>query len=183
MLVSIPIGTTNVFSTDDQFEKNTQNLIIIWSSNMNLTKVFAEQALKTDVLSRGLDLNELSANNFSSLVGMWKNHMSGEVIEVTEETMNKPENSRVASDVGVILNQEKVDGYPKVITSGTISDGYMVGGIGTFNPKAIMSPFAPIATIPKDIKMGDTDDSDSTKDRLIIGAGQNGMGTQAYYRD
>lgn len=178
-----PIGTTNAFSTDEKSDNNTQNLIVIWSSNMNLTRVFAEEPIKNNVLSNSVDLNGLSQNDFSSLVGIWTNPISGEVIEVTNETMDKPEESPAASEIGVILNQEQVDGYPTVIISGPIYDGYMQGGIGTFNPKVKMSPFTPITIIPKGVKMSDGDDSDSTKDRIIMGAGQSGVGTQAYYRD
>lgn len=178
-----PVGTTNAFSTDTKSEMNTQNLIVIWSSNMNQTRVFSEQPITKNILVKDINLNELSQNNFSSLVGIWKNPTSGDVLEVTSEIMDKPEESRVVSDLGAIIKNKTTNEYPMVIINGQVRDGYMLGGIGTFHPEAVMSPFAPMAIVPKNIKMADADDSDSTRDRLISGGGQSGFESQAYYRD
>ncbi|GAB5051555.1 DUF6287 domain-containing protein [Pediococcus ethanolidurans] len=182
-----PKGTTSQYQTNDNAGKNSQNLIVIWTSNNSYTEVFAQTSTKVPVVKAktvktGLNLSQISKNNFSSLVGTWKNNHDGKAIVVTSKTMNKPSDSNVAWSKGAVLSGAEHNGYPRVITAGEITDGYIQGGIGTFDPNALGSSFDPLTIIPKNVKLSNSDDSDYTRDRLILGGGQGGTGTQAYYK-
>ncbi|WP_125605863.1 DUF6287 domain-containing protein [Lapidilactobacillus bayanensis] len=193
----IPKGTT--FDWAEQYRinnhvkiGNTKNLIVIWTSNNSFTQVFAEspatQSAKT-ASTASLNLNQIATNNFSSLVGIWRNATNGKTIVVTNRIMHKPANSRVDIDEGVIVSGADNHGYPEVIAGDAIRDGYIQGSIGTFDPSIIGSSFEPLQIVPKNVKLPaapglyDTDDSDWTRDRLIRGIqGGDGVRPYAYYR-
>ncbi|MGX7024597.1 DUF6287 domain-containing protein [Vagococcus hydrophili] len=180
-----PKGTTTEFTTDEKYETNTQDVIVVWSSNLQSTSVFIKGDKKEEKKSSELklDLAKLASNDLSSLVGTWKNPTKGETLVITDKIENKPADSKTTISSGAVVSGTEKNGYSTVISPGTIQGDYMIGSIGTFNPKIKMSPFAPIAIIPSGVKMSDADDSDSSKDRLIMGAGQSGVGTEAYYRE
>lgn len=179
-----PKNTTREYNVDGSSAKNTQNMIVIWTSNNSYTEIFAQTPsdAATTPKTSGLDLTQIAANNFSSLVGTWKNAQDGKTIVVTNQTMNKPANSSVAFSKGAVVSGADQDGYPEVITPGSISNGYMEGGLGTFTSGPVSS-FAPLAIVPKNVKLSDSDDSDTTRDRLIVDGGQSGIGSQAYYKE
>lgn len=182
-----PKGTTNQYRTDGETTKNSQNLIVIWTSNNSYTEVFAQTSNKVPdekpkTVETGLNLSQISKNNFSSMAGTWKNNHDGKTIVVTNKIMKAPAGSNVAWSTGAVLSGAEHNGYPDVITAGKITNGYIQGGIGTFHAKILGASFDPLAIIPKNVKLSNSDDSDYTRDRLILGGGQGGTGTQAYYR-
>ncbi|WP_442760879.1 DUF4767 domain-containing protein [Paucilactobacillus nenjiangensis] len=135
---------------------------------------------QTKVSSSGLSLTEIAANNFSSLVGTWKND-NGETIEVTNQTMDKPAGTNWALSKGAVLANSKSSEYPDVIGGGNMIGDYMQGAYGTFDPQSMS--MSPIAIVPAGVKATSADDSDSSRDRLISGGGQGGYATEAYYRE
>lgn len=201
-----PKGTFNKFTTDNGSVGNKQNLIVIWTSNNSYEEVFAEDSTSNSSASSSstsqnstnksatsstktsssadIDLTQLTTNNFASLVGTWKNPSDGQTIVVTSKTTTPPAGSSYAASVGAVISGQDQDGYPTVITSGSTQDGYMMGSYGTFNPDVSEgSGLQPISIIPKGVKAGSTDDSDSSKARLIMGGGQSGYQSQAYYKE
>jgi hypothetical protein len=145
-------------------------------------EVISQETSEVELKST-INIEEIAQNNFSSLIGTWTNPTSGQTITVTGEMMNRPEGSSGAAS-GVILANTAENGYPKVITSGNISNGILYGAIGNYGEGT--SKFTPLAIIPGGIKAnmpGVPDDSDITLDRLIPGAGQAGFSTEAYYRE
>lgn len=74
-----PKGTTTEFTTDDKSETNTQDVIVVWSSNLQSTSVFIKGTKKAENKSEELklDLAKLASNDLSSLVGTWKNPTKG----------------------------------------------------------------------------------------------------------
>lgn len=148
--------------------------------------IFAQNPVETaapaaTTAAAGLDLQQLAANDFTSLVGTWQN-AAGETMVLTGETQDRPEGNTVAITVGAIISGTERNGYPQVIGSGSIIDGYMMGSRGTFDPNFLVSTFGPLGIVPKGVQMGAGDDSDSSRDRLIVGGGQGGYQSQAYYR-
>lgn len=184
-----PKGTTNDFKTASGPIGNNQNIIAIWTSNNNYTEIFTQNATKqvAATTKANLNLDQLAQNDFSSLVGTWKNAHDGKTIVVTDKTMDKPADSTAYYSKGAVVSGADNNSYPEVITSGEVTNGYMTSGIGTFDPSA--GPFTPLLIVPQNIKLPDaaslygTDDSDDTRDRLILGGGQSGVGTQAYYKE
>ncbi|AMV63387.1 Hypothetical protein ADU72_0762 [Pediococcus damnosus] len=197
MVTFYPKGTTNKYKTNNDSGKNSQNMIVVWTSNNSYTEIFAQtsttpsvsktaNAAKTTKATKpvetGLNLAQISRNNFSSLVGTWKN-TDGKTIIVTNEVKNKPTGSNVAYSKGAVVKGTDGNGHSRVITAGKVTSGYIQGGIGTFDSDAAVSAFDPLTIIPKNVKLSDADDSDSTRDRLILGGGQGGYATQAYYKE
>lgn len=199
-----PVGTTSQYQADSN-GKNTQNLIVVWTSNNSYTQVFAQAAngkhstksttnqsdssgqaassqQPTDKTAGQsvIDLSQIGANNFTSLVGTWKND-AGQTIVVTDQVVNKPAGSSVTFDKGAVVSGQDHDGYPTVIASGSVSDGYMNGSMGSFDPNIKMSPFEPLAIVPKGVQLSAGDHSDSTKDRLIVGGIQSTSSDDVYY--
>lgn len=178
-----PKGTTSEYRNDDNSETNTENLIVIWTSNNQYTQVFAPKPDKISLKKTSINLSQIANNDFSSLQGLWRNKNTKETMSITNQTQNRPEGSNVYSTVGVIIAKSYRRGYPQVITSGEIKNGYIQGAIGSFDPEILMSPFTPLIIVPKGIKISDTDDSDVSQDRMIVGGGQGGYATQAYYKE
>jgi|GEM_PF-4058133 hypothetical protein len=190
-----PKGTANPFKTSDGPVSNKQNLIAIWTSNNQFTDVFAESATSTDTATTAdtktvkLDIAQLAMNNLASLVGTWVNESNGKQIVVSKEIMNRPEGSMIDMKSGAIVEGTTTNGYPEVIGvvgSGSnivgIESGYIQGAIGTYDPSVDGSPFAPLTILPAGVKANDNDDSDSTRDRLIVSGGESGYASEAYYR-
>ena len=174
-----PKGTTSEYRDDAKASKNTKNIIVVWTSNNSYTQIFAQGAKAAQTSATGkLDTEQLQSDDFSSLVGRWKN-ADGKVITITNKVENKPADSNIASDKGAVVSGEDRDGSPEVVVAGNVSDGYILGGIGHFNNQA----FEPLAIVPRGIKATKDDDSNVNKDRLIKGAGQAGFASQAYYRE
>lgn len=188
-----PKGTTDNSKKQVGAVPNDQNVIIIWTSNNSYYEVFAQDSTSqattatksSSVTKKSLNLNQIAQNDFSSLVGTWKNETDGTTIVVTDKMMNKPAESPVASSKGVVVKVSgQADGdYPNVITTGSITNGYIQGGFGSFDPDSVGSGFEPLVIIPKNVKLFDADNSDSTRDRMIMGGGESGVKDQAYYRE
>ena len=173
-----PKGTTSEYRDDSKASKNTKNIVVVWTSNNSYTQIFAQGAKAAHTSTSKLDTEQLQSDNFSSLVGRWKN-ADGKVITITNKVENKPADSNIASDKGVVVSGADHDGSPEVVVSGNVSDGYILGGIGHFNEQT----FEPLAIVPRGIKATKDDDSNVNKDRLIKGGGQAGFASQAYYRE
>lgn len=186
-----PKGTTDANKEEIGAVGNDRNLIVIWTSNNSYTQVFAQGPAKAvaTTTQTSLNISQIAQNNFASLVGTWKNETDGKTIVVTNQTMNKPAGSHVDASIGAVVSGADNNGYPEVITSGTITVGYIQGGIGTFDPSIMGSAFEPFLIVPKNVKLPaaqglyDTDDSDTTRDQLVRGI-QSGNGVQphTYYR-
>jgi len=176
-----PKGTTSEYKTSDSSSTNTENMIVIWTSNNQYTQIFAQTAKQNESVTSTTKLNiaQLSENNFTSLVGQWKN-TAGKTITVTDRVINKPENSRISAVKGAAVSGADIDGQPKVVVSGPENNGVISGGIGYY---ASESGLDILKIVPKGIRAANTDDSNINKDRLIYGGGQGGYATKAYYRD
>lgn len=183
-----PKGTANPFKTSDGPVSNKQNLIAIWTSNNQVTDVFAESATSTDTAATAdtktvkLDIAQLAMNNLASLVGTWVNASNGKQIVVSKEIMNRPEGSNSSMKSGAIVEVTTTNAYPEVIGVVGSESGYIQGAIGTYDPSVDGSPFSPLTILPAGIKANDNDDSDSTRDRLIMDGGKSGYASEAYYR-
>ncbi|GAB6091848.1 DUF6287 domain-containing protein [Furfurilactobacillus curtus] len=199
-----PVGTTSQYQADSK-GKNTKNLIVVWTSNNSYTQVFAQAVngkhstkpttKQSDSSSQAassqqptdktagqsaIDLSQIGANNFASLVGTWKN-TAGQTIVVTDQVATKPAGSSATFDKGAVVSGQDHDGYPTVIASGSVSDGYMNGSMGSFDPNIKTSPFQPLAIVPKGVQLSAGDHSDSSKDRLIVGGIQSTSSDDVYY--
>ncbi|WP_429970471.1 DUF6287 domain-containing protein [Fructilactobacillus sp. Tb1] len=130
----------------------------------------------------GLNISQISNDDYSSLVGKWTNN-AGKTMDVTNTVESEP-NSKWTVNKGVIIADTERNGYPQVLTGGSrVTNGTLQGGIGSFDPSIMVSAFAPVVYAPKGQKINDSDDSDSNRDRIIIGGGQAGYASQAYYRN
>ncbi|ATO45068.1 hypothetical protein LC20004_14125 (plasmid) [Loigolactobacillus coryniformis subsp. torquens DSM 20004 = KCTC 3535] len=164
-----PKGTANPFKTSDGPVSNKQNLIAIWTSNNQVTDVFAESATSTDTAATAdtktvkLDIAQLAMNNLASLVGTWVNASNGKQIVVSKEIMNRPEGSNSSMKSGAIVEVTTTNAYPEVIGVVGSESGYIQGAIGTYDPSVDGSPFSPLTILPAGIKANDNDDSDSTR--------------------
>lgn len=174
-----PKGTTTEYDADNKTGKNSVNLIVLWTSNNQLTQVFAQTSTQTS----GMNIAAIAYSDFSSLVGTWKNPIDGKSISITEKTEKKPAESNFSQSVGAIVSGFSRNGHNEVVTSGPVNGAYIQGGIGYFDPSIRGSAFSPLLIVPRNIKIGENDDSDSTRDRLILGGGQSGFGTQSYYKE
>ena len=97
-------------------------------------EVISQETSEVELKST-INIEEIAQNNFSSLIGTWTNPTSGQTITVTGEMMNRPEGSSGAAS-GVILANTAENGYPKVITSGNISNAIEIhAGIHTVDNK------------------------------------------------
>ena len=96
--------------------------------------------------------------------------------------MNRPEGSNISIKSGAIVEGTTTNGYPEVIGVVGSESGYIQGAIGTYDPSVDGSPFAPLTILPAGVKANDNDDSDSTRDRLIVSGGESGYASEAYYR-
>ncbi|USS88057.1 DUF6287 domain-containing protein [Fructilactobacillus hinvesii] len=187
-----PKGNATDFNEDGSKTANQQDLISVWTSNNNVKTVYAKKSgnatkeqAKTDQqpkqeASSKFNLNQLMNNNFSSLVGKWQNQ-AGDSFTVTNQVEDKPDDSNVMYKKGAVVENHDTNGHKTVIGTGSMSNGYLMSGIGTFDTQT-PGAFEPLAIVPKGQKAGDQDDSNVNKDRLIIGGGQTGYASQAYYR-
>lgn len=194
-----PKGTTTNYSSNGK--TNDTDFIVVWSSNNNHTEVFVpnekqkkvkpsnkkatKKSFKSNVKKQDKKLNlaQIQDDNFSSLQGTWKNPTDGKDLMITDKIANAPENSNIAFKKGAVISNGNDSNGTEVICPGNLSNGYMQGGIGTYSKEEVPSSFAPIMIVPKGVKATGSDDSNSNKDRLIVGGGQNGFSTQAYYRE
>ena len=171
-----PKGTTSEYRDDSHASKNTKNIIVVWTSNNFYTQIFAQSKKGTQI--SGIDLEQIQAENFSSLAGRWKNS-AGKVITVTNKIVKKPAGSMIVSDKGVAISGPGHTDGSEVITSGQIKDGYIMGGYGSFKEQE----FTPFAIVPRGVKVTKDDDSNVNQDRLINGGGESGYVSEAYYRE
>lgn len=179
-LTFYPVGTTSEYPINGE-ASNEKNLLVIWTSNNSYTQVFA-QGPATDIAKTRLDLAQLQNQDFTSLVGVWRND-TGKEINVTNEIVTKPEGSEFSFASGAVIRGEVgQNGLPQVIALGEMTGDYLQGGLGSFDTTAPFAAFGPLAIVPQGVQMSDLDDSDSTRDRLIVGAGQSGYAEEAYYR-
>lgn len=171
----------------DNFEKVIDGKIPSLESASSSTNTSQTKDEVKEAKSR-LDLTQLATNDFSSLVGTWKNESDGSTIVVTDKTMDRPNGKNISYSVGAVIDgKDDPDGYPEIIGTSNINDGYLIAGIGTFNPN-VMGGATPLSIIPAGVDgssaiyMGN-DDSDISRDRLISGGGQSGFASDAYYRE
>lgn len=130
----------------------------------------------------GINLEQVSQGDYSSLIGTWTD-INGDTFIINGEIMNRPDENGVGFDKGLIFSNTERDGYPTVLHIQEVKDGVIYAAIGTFNPKAIRSAFAPAVIIPAGKSKGELDDSDSSRDRIIPGGGQSGFKDVAHYRN
>lgn len=173
-----PKGTTNEFKTDANSKKNTENLIKIWTSNNQYTEVFAQSTAATKATSQKLNLAQLADNDFSSLVGRWKNP-AGKVITVTNQVAKRPADSYLAITEGAVISEKDSAGHQQVIGTGKVQNNIIQGSMGSFSNQTL----DPLTIVPAGVKAATGDDSNTQKDRLIAGGGQGGYAQSAYYRD
>lgn len=130
---------------------------------------------------QGMNLTQVSQENFTSLVGTWKNPTNGQTIVVTNQVQKRPADS-VYPDVtkGAVLSGQDVNGQHEVLMRGELEAGAMTVTFGYFDKSIPAS--APVTLAPKGIQSSSDDDSDRTQDRMIVGAGQGGYAPEAYYR-
>lgn len=179
-----PKGTSDDFLKQIGWANSPQNLISIWTSNNSYTQVFAQKTKSASSNSaRHLNAAQLVKNNFTSLVGTWRNPTDGKVIIVTNKTMVRPAGSSATASKGAVVKGPLQNGYAQVITADDLRDDAVQGGIGSFESHAQGSTFEPLNIVPKHVQLSNADDSDQTQDRLILGGGQAGYRSQAYYRE
>ncbi|WP_461214801.1 DUF6287 domain-containing protein [Lacticaseibacillus sp. GG6-2] len=154
------------------------------SSSRVASSSSASAPQKPATTASSLNISQLTANNFASLVGTWKNPTTGDTWVVTGQKVTAPAGSNFDPNVGVVVSGHDSNGQPMVITAGShlTQSGTPVGGYGYFI-SGPGSPMAPLAILPKGVKASEADDSDSNKDRLITSAGQSGYASEAYYRE
>ena len=170
-----PKGSTSAIKLNADSKKNTENLIAIWDSGDQYTAIYAQPTAKTTATQ--LNLAQLSDNDFSSLVGRWKNP-AGKVVTVTNRTQQRPKDSALALKVGAVTQNKASDGSDNVIGTDMLRDGLIQGSYGSFSGQSM----DPLLIVPAGIKATKGDDSHTTKDRLIMGGGQGGYANEAYYR-
>lgn len=193
-----PKNTTTDYSSNGK--PNDTDFIVIWSSNNNHTEVFVpneKQKNNKDINKKAtkkstksspkkhsstLNLAQIQDNNFNSLQGTWKNPTNGKTYVITDKVAHAPEDSNASIREGAVINNSTNDN-PEIISSGTLTNGYIQGSIGTYKKEATASPFSPILIVPKGVKATANDDSNPNKDRLILGGGQGGYSTESYYRE
>lgn len=182
-----PKNSTYDFSSDGRVNK--QNIIVVWTSNNQYTQIFAQEAAEastesSDVpakTSSKLNLDQIANDNFSSLVGTWKNPVTGETIGVTDKVEHRPADvPESIAPVGAVIAGQEHNGHPNVILPGRIMDGYM---LATWSNYGAALGGSPLTIVPAGVKERADDDSDTTKDRLIKGGGQAGFKENAYYRE
>lgn len=181
-IIFIPRGVDSGVKIDGKSIGTKQNLIQIWQSGPGHYSVYAQTSTDSQAaVPTKLNVRDINMNNFSSLVGTWKNSTNGKAITVTNQIQVKPANSHYDGLMGAITDGPKdSDGDPEIIRGGNIQDGWMFAAIGNF--ANLPGAFDPIAIVPAGVKMAADDNSDSTKDRLIVNAGQDGYAKAAYYR-
>lgn len=193
-----PKGTTTNYSSNGK--PNDTDFIVVWTSNNNHTEIFVpnekqkntkatnqkatKKSATPDVKKQTSTLNlaQIQDNDFSSLQGTWKNPTNGKTYVVTNKVEHAPEDSNTSVSEGAVVSDPTND-ISEVISGGTLRDGYIQGAIGTYDKEVTASPFSPILIVPKGVKATTSDDSNSNKDRLILGGGQGGYSTEAYYKE
>ena len=131
-----------------------------------------------------INVNQMAQNNFSTLVGTWTNPTTGQSITITGKMIDRPEGS-AGADNGVEIAGLDMYGNPRVIYAIRSADGIFYGASGSYGTADAPGSFGPIAIIPSGVKanmQGVPDDSDSSRDRIIMGGGQAGFAPEAYYR-
>ncbi|RRK09389.1 hypothetical protein D1831_12995 [Lactiplantibacillus garii] len=171
-----PKGSTDKIKLNSDTKKNTQDLITIWDSGSQYTAIFAPSTAKTT--TKRLNLAQLADNNFSSLVGRWKNP-AGKVLTVTNRVAKRPKSSQLALAAGAVIQEKSSDGKQQVIGAGKVTNGMIQGSFGSFSNMTM----EPLLIVPAGVKAEKGDDSNVKKDRLIMGGGQGGYASEAYYRD
>ena len=141
-------------------------------------KTTSAEAPKSTVIN----LEEITQNNFSSLMGEWKNPETGKSFTVTDEVKTVIFLDR--EETGVILTGEDMimNGFPAVIEAGTTrEDGSMQASFGYWDTTTIGATFQPIALLPIGVKVqSEPDDSDATQDRISFS--MQGAIDDVYYR-
>ncbi|MDT6980566.1 DUF6287 domain-containing protein [Levilactobacillus zymae] len=179
-----PKGSSDAFLKEIGWAHSSQNLISIWTSNNSYTQVYAQRpAHPATTAATLLNVKQIARNDFSSLVGTWRNPHNHQTLIVTSKVQARPAGSSAAATQGVVVGGPLQNGHPRVIVTGTVQDGAIQGGLGIFDPKAEGATFAPLGIVPKGVQLSTDDNSDTSRDRLIEGGGQGGYRSQAYYRE
>ncbi|KRM55026.1 DUF6287 domain-containing protein [Lacticaseibacillus sharpeae] len=177
-----PRHTTTDYGYITGTKTNEQNLIVVWTSNNSATEVYAQNVTAAQFKAmQGMNLTQVSQENFTSLIGTWKNEANGQTIVVTNQVQKRPADS-VYTDVtkGAVISGQDVNGQHEVLMRGEMNAGAMTVTFGYFANSLPAS--APVTLAPKGIQISSDDDSDRTQDRMIVGAGQGGYAPEAYYR-
>ncbi|SMS14239.1 DUF6287 domain-containing protein [Levilactobacillus zymae] len=179
-----PKGSSDAFLKEIGWAHSSQNLISFWTSNNSYTQVYAQRpAHPATAAAAPLNVKQIARNDFSSLVGTWRNPINHQTLIVTGKIQARPTGSSAAATQGVVVGGPLQNGHSRVIVTGTIQDGAIQGGLGIFDPQAEGSTFAPLGIVPKGVQLSTDDNSDTARDRLIEGGGQDGYRSQAYYRE
>ncbi|MGR3741204.1 DUF6287 domain-containing protein [Companilactobacillus sp. DQM5] len=163
----------------------TKEHITFWVGDQPYLQVYERQpkgSVNKDKSSSKMNLTQIQSDNYESLVGTWTNPADGKSMNITNKIMNRPAGLNISVNKGAIISGTEEDGVPEVIAKGDMTEnGAMLGTIGRFQEG--MSQMSPLLFIPKGTKAGSVDDSDMSKDRIILGGGQSGFADQAYYRN
>jgi hypothetical protein len=178
-----PKNTTSQYGYMAGTKANDQNLLVVLTSNNSFTQVFAQNvtaAQKNAVQS--MNLTQVDQENFTSLVGTWKNPTSGKTIVVSSSVQKNTSSTYQDVTQGAVISGNDVNGQHEVLMKGELSAGTMVATLGYFSDAVPGTNVTPVTLAPKGTKIEANDDSDQTKDRMILGSGQGGFASEAYYR-
>ncbi len=182
-----PKNTTSAYSDITGTPKNTQNLIEVWTSNNSATQVFAQNVTAAQFkamqakAAQGMHLDQVAQNDFSSLVGTWKNPQNGDTIVVTSQVQNRTADSAYPNAKGAVISGQDVYGQHEVLMNGERESGTMHALLGYFSNKVPGTNVSSLLLVPKGVTASIDDDSDSTQDRMILGGGEGGYAEKAYY--
>lgn len=178
-----PKNTTSQYGYMTGTKTNEQNLLVVWTSNNSFTQVFAQNVTATQKNAvQGMNLTQVDQENFTSLVGTWKNPTSGKTIVVTSSVQKNTSSTYQDVTQGAVISGNDVNGQHEVLMKGELSAGTMVATLGYLSNAVPGTNATPVMLAPKGTKIEANDDSDMTKDRMILGAGQGGFASEAYYR-
>ncbi|WP_179395226.1 DUF6287 domain-containing protein [Lacticaseibacillus absianus] len=182
-----PKGATADFKALTGDATNQENLIEVWTSNNSVRQIFAQDltAARRRAI-QGLDLQQLAAGNYTSLAGTWVNPADGGRFVVTTETQKRPAGfDNTGSDIGVVISNHDQDDHHQFVmfdSTDTTVGRTLMATLGYWDASQPFQQFDPLLLVPKGVQATTADDSDVTRDRMILGGGQGGFAPQAYYR-
>ena len=172
-----PKGSVTKFNNEGTPETASQDLIAVWTSGNSYTQVFALESSNADSNGSDVNVEQIANNNFTSLVGTWKNKAGKTLVVENSLAIREAgpgQNHPVPAGVNVTIN-----GDPEMISNGELSNGYIKAVIGTRMDQPAGGG-AGAFIVPKGVSFEYATDDDTSKDRIFMG--QSVDSNDVYYR-
>lgn len=176
-------GATVDISLKNNFPLNPEkNYIFMWGSSGNHYLLFEQNSPEQERAIEkvfALNMAQIINNDLSSVVGTWVNPMNNQRLVVTETVIENPNKQSRNFLKGQVVADVTQNGFQQVIVvlenqTDKEYPSLVVGGIGYYD-YSLSAQFRHLYFLAQGYSRWELDPTDSTRDRIIISDGGDGV--------